>query len=31
VSLDVHPSRLETDERMRERACEHASRLEARS
>jgi hypothetical protein len=29
VGLDVDASRLEADERMRDRACKHASRLRA--
>jgi hypothetical protein len=29
VSLDVYAPGVETDERMRDRACKHASRLGA--
>jgi hypothetical protein len=31
MSLDVDAPRLEADERMRDRACKHASRLEAKA
>jgi hypothetical protein len=30
VRLDVHTTRLEADERMSDRACEHLSKLRAK-